>query len=37
MVAERTDAKLAEFNHFRCLGCNLTITIVPPETRKTDE
>jgi len=26
MVADRTDSRLADFNHFRCLGCDLTIT-----------
>jgi hypothetical protein len=37
MIAERTDSRLAEFNHFRCLGCDLTITFTPPGTRKIDE
>jgi hypothetical protein len=29
MVGERTDSKLAEFNSYRCLGCDLTITSTP--------
>ena len=29
MVGERTDTKLAEFNVYRCLGCDLTITTMP--------
>ena len=36
MVAERTDTRLVEFNHFRCLGCDLTITITPAGARKED-
>ena len=34
MVGGRTDNKPAEFNHFRCLGCDLTITISPTGTHK---
>jgi hypothetical protein len=37
MVAERTDSRLAEFNYFRCLGCDLTITFTPGGNRKIDE
>jgi len=33
MVADRTDTRLPEFNHFRCLGCDLTITIKPAAGR----
>jgi hypothetical protein len=29
MVGERTDNNLSEFNSFRCLGCDLTITTTP--------
>jgi len=29
MVGERTDTKLAAFNVYRCLGCDLTITTMP--------
>jgi len=34
MVAEGADNKSAEFNRFRCLGCDFTITITPTRTRK---
>jgi transposase-like protein len=37
MVAERTDSRLAEFNHFRCLGCDLTITFTPAAGRSQDK
>jgi hypothetical protein len=29
MVGERTDGKIADFNSYRCLGCDLTITTMP--------
>jgi len=29
MVGERSDSKLAGFNIYRCLGCDLTITTMP--------
>jgi hypothetical protein len=33
MVGDRTDSTLAEFNFYRCLGCDLTITITPTAER----
>jgi hypothetical protein len=30
MVGERTDGNLAEFDIYRCLGCDLTIATMPP-------
>jgi hypothetical protein len=29
MVGDKTDSRLAEFNVYRCLGCDLTITTAP--------
>jgi len=30
MVGDRTDTDLVEFNIYRCLGCDLTISTMPP-------
>jgi hypothetical protein len=37
MVADRTDARILDFNHFRCLGCDLTITIKPAAGRSNEK
>jgi hypothetical protein len=36
MVADRTDTRLSEFNRFRCVGCDLTITIKPAAGRSSE-
>ena len=37
MVGDRTDSRLAEFNHYRCLGCDMTITFTPSAPRQRRE
>jgi len=36
MIGDRTDSRIAEFNIYRCLSCDLTITSAPPTAHSDD-